>query len=233
MDETKSHLAEKLEALESQVSSTVQATTEAVAETVEAVKDTVENVTESVQETVHSVSETLNLSRQFERHPWGMLGGSVAVGALVGYFLGGESRRNGRTHWGSDDDETDMTSRMSAASDEAVSRREPERHRAPSHSSTPAASEQEETAQKGWFWEELGRLKNLGLGALMGVVRDLTVRALPEAIGRKVAEEVDHLTSGLGAEPIRGPVLPEKEVDHHRQEDAATGAPEVTRKCSA
>lgn len=210
MDETKAHLAEKLEALESQVSSTVRGTTEAVADTVEAVKDTVENVTESVQETVHSVSETFNLSRQFECHPWGMLGGSVAVGALVGYLLGGEARRNGRTDWESDDDETEMTSRMSAASDEKVTPRPPEQSWAPSPSATHAASEPEETAQKGWFWEELGHLKNLGLGTLMAVVRDLTVRSLPESLGQKVAEEVDHLTSKLGAEPIRGPVLPQR-----------------------
>jgi hypothetical protein len=210
MDETKVHLAEKLEALESQVSSTVQSTTEAVAETVEAVKDTVENVTESFQETVHSVSETFNLSRQFERHPWGMLGGSVAAGAVVGYLLGAESRRNGRSHGRVEEKGEEMASRMSAASDEVLTRREPEPNGDSSPSRTAAASEREEAAQTGWFWEELGRLKNLGLSALMGVVRDLTVRSLPESLGQKVAEEVDHLTNGLGAEPIRGPVLPEK-----------------------
>jgi len=41
----------------------------------------------------------------------------------------------------------------------------------------------------------------------MGVVRDLATRGLPGALGQRVAEEVDHLSSSLGGEPIRGPLL--------------------------
>jgi ElaB/YqjD/DUF883 family membrane-anchored ribosome-binding protein len=211
MDETKASLAEKLEALESQVTSTVQSATEAVAETVETVKGTVENVTEAVQETVHTVGETFNLKLQFERHPWPMLGGSVAVGCLVGYLTGGNGRSNGRGwgYGGSEENADHMTSRMSSASPEEY-RHEPE----PRWSSQPepasqTASRPEEPAQKGWLWEELGRLKNLGLGALMAAVRDLTVRSLPGQLGEKVAEEVDHLTTKLGAEPIHGSIFPQ------------------------
>jgi ElaB/YqjD/DUF883 family membrane-anchored ribosome-binding protein len=209
MDETKAHLAEKLEALESQVTSTVQSATDVVTETVETVKGTVENVTEAVQETVHSVSEAFNLKRQFDRHPWGMLGGSVAVGCLVGYLTSEYGRRNGESKGRSNGDSTRMTSRMSSVSGEETAPREPERRSFQSEPSTQTTSRPEEPAQKGWFYEELGRVKNLALGVLMGAVRDLTVRSLPGQLGHKVAEEVDHLTTNLGAEPIRGPVLPD------------------------
>jgi len=209
MDETKAHLAEKLEALESQVTSTVQSATDVVSETVEAVKGTVENVTEAVQETVHNVGETFNPRLQFERHPWAMLGGSVAVGCLVGYLTGGYGRRNGEGYGESGENATYMTSRMSAASAEEFPHEPGPRWSSQPEQAPQAASRPEEPAQKGWFWEELGRLKNLGLGALMGAVRDLTVRSLPEQLAHKVAEEVDHLTTKLGAEPIHGPVLPQ------------------------
>jgi len=209
MDDTKAHLAEKLEALESQVTSTVQSATDVVTDTVETVKGTVENVTETVQETVHSVRKAFDLKRQFDRHPWGMLGGSVAVGCLVGYLTGEYGRRNGKSTGGSNGNATRMTSQMSSASAEETASHEPERRSFRTEPSAHTTSRPEEPAQKGWFYEELGRVKNLALGALMGVVRDLTVRSLPEQLGHKVAEEVDHLTTNLGAEPIRGPVLPE------------------------
>src|ERR1700681_3970542 len=70
MEETRTSLTDKLETLENQVVETVQETTTAVA-------DTVENVKEAVQETV-------NLRHQVERHPWPMLGLSVATGYLAG-----------------------------------------------------------------------------------------------------------------------------------------------------
>ena len=65
-------------------------------------------------------------------------------------------------------------------------------------------SEPAHPEQKGWLWEELGRLKGLALGALMGVVRDMAARGLPGTLGHRIAEEVDHLNSHLGGETIRG-----------------------------
>jgi hypothetical protein len=61
------------------------------------------------------------------------------------------------------------------------------------------------------FAEELGRLKALAIGALMAVTRDLARRVLPESISAKVAHELERLTTRLGAEPIRGPVLSEQQ----------------------
>jgi len=73
----------------------------------------------------------------------------------------------------------------------------------------PTQTEQPRTEEKSWFWEELKRLRGLGLGALMGVVRDLAVKGFPGALGQRVGEEVDHISTSLGAETIRGPLLPD------------------------
>src|SRR5262249_38838293 len=77
MEETRAALSEKLETLEQQVVGTVKDARAAVTDTVETVKG-------AVHDTVETVKETFDVSRQVERHPWAMLGGSIALG-----FLGG------------------------------------------------------------------------------------------------------------------------------------------------
>jgi ElaB/YqjD/DUF883 family membrane-anchored ribosome-binding protein len=203
MEETRASLTEKLEALESQVAGTVQSTTEAVTETVEAVKETVENVTETVKETAHSVAETFNLKRQVERHPWGMLGGSVAVGCLAGYFLSGKPHRQAERNGYPEEDFSGTAAYFSPAAAEGATRPQPE-------PCTPAVPEREQEGQKSWVWDTVGRLKGLAIGTLMGVVRDLASRALPESLQPRIAEEIDHLTTSLGGEPIHGHLLPEE-----------------------
>jgi ElaB/YqjD/DUF883 family membrane-anchored ribosome-binding protein len=206
MEETRASLTEKLEALESQVTGTVQATTEAVTETVEAVKGTVENVTEAVKETAHSVAETFNVKIQFQRHPWGMFGGSVAVGALAGYLLSGKRQRAERN--GSCEEEPAWTAGpYASAPSEPAFRQESQPSWAPPQPSTPARQEPEKPAQTGWIWDTLGHLKGLAVGSLMGVVRDLTERALPESLRDRVTKEIDNLTTHLGGEPIHGHLL--------------------------
>ena len=59
MEEKRASLAEKLDALESQVLETVHEATSEVSHIVQEVKSTVDSVTEGVQETVVTVKETL------------------------------------------------------------------------------------------------------------------------------------------------------------------------------
>ena len=94
MDEIRSQLSDKLESLEHQVSDTVQSTGTAVNATVSAVQDTVETVTEAVRDAVHSVSNAFDIRRQVDRHPWLVLGGSVALGYLAFRFLAGSARKS-------------------------------------------------------------------------------------------------------------------------------------------
>jgi hypothetical protein len=201
MEETRSKLADKLEALENQVSDTVQSTTAAVTETVEAVKDTVESVSATVQETVETVGQTFDLWGQTDRHPWVVFGGSVALGYLAAQLFDRASANGKEKHGPSPS--------WDALAKSAQHPREEAPRQSPEPSVPPAdRSESSENGKKSWFWDEMNRVKKLAVGSLMGVVRDLAATGLPGPLGQRVAEEVDHLTPSLGGETIRGPVLP-------------------------
>jgi len=211
MEETRSNLTQKLEALEGQVTDTVKATTETVSETVEAVKETVNNVkdavegtvsnvTEAVQDTVHSVGEAFNIRLQAERRPWLVFAGSVAVGALAAQLLPRATTRSSGAAWeGTEAESSQPYAGSSSGEDGRRWMAAPE----------PATSSQESSngGVMGWLGEHLSHFKGLAVGTLMGVVRDMVSKALPESLKDKVTEEFDHFTSALGGEPIRGPVL--------------------------
>jgi ElaB/YqjD/DUF883 family membrane-anchored ribosome-binding protein len=103
MENTRTSLTEKLQTLEDKVATTVDNATSNVTETVEAVKDTVQetvaNVKDSVQETINvvkdsvkvsvdSVKDAFDIPGHVQNHPWLMMGGSVALGLLLGNYLG-------------------------------------------------------------------------------------------------------------------------------------------------
>jgi len=198
MEDTRSQLADKLEKLENHVSDTVQSTTEAVTDTVEAVKETVENVTGTVKETVEKATETvqavgeaLDLRLQTERHPWVIFGGSVVLGFTVAQVLpGSRARASAESH--------DRARPSQLPGEEASAAN------GMGHQAAQTSPEPQKEGQKSWFWDQLGRLKGLAIGSLMGVARHLVQQNLPGALGQRVAEEVDSLTGHLGGEPIHG-----------------------------
>jgi ElaB/YqjD/DUF883 family membrane-anchored ribosome-binding protein len=193
MQETRTALTEKLEALEQQVTGTVQDAREAVTDTVETVRDavteTVDVVKDSVRETVDTVKETLDLSLQVERHPWAMVGGSVAVGFASGclFDLAAEEMRH------------------------VAARRATFTHRngGPLRAEPPSAGHSwlGELADK--FHDEIGQLKGLAIGVALGVARDMLAQSMPDNLRGQVTEVVDNITTKLGAQPLRGPVLGE------------------------
>jgi len=194
IDQTKASLVGKLEALESQVVGTVQNASDAVSETVNVVKNTVENVVDKVQ----SAGEFFNIKTQTQRHPWAVFGGSVLVGCMASYLLtGGRSRHQ-----------------QPRETFEAMGQRSAER----STSSTPlmsSASEPEypqshpepKEEKPSWLREQVDSFLGLAVGSVMGLVRDVAVQELPEAIGKKLVKEVDNLTVHLGGKPIDEPIL--------------------------
>lgn len=222
MEDTRASLGEKLEALESQVTDTVQATTSAVTDTVEAVKDTVENVTESVKDTVQSVGETVSQTFDFrghvERHPWIAFGGSVVAGCMTAYLLSSASSRKKekRNTWVSQPQQGEPVRANGAHSAESQA-----------GESLASAAMSWLGGPSGWLGEQLNHLKGLALGTLMGTIRDMASQALPDALGHRVAEEVDRFTTNMGAEPIRGSVLPEKQEDPEAKQQTRGQQPEM------
>jgi ElaB/YqjD/DUF883 family membrane-anchored ribosome-binding protein len=215
IEQTRSALTDKIETLESEVRSTVlnaketvegtlENVKETVQETIENVRDTfegtVQNMKSSVQETVHSVKETFDLPRQVDRHPWGMLAGSLLAGFVTGRLLEGQRRGY---HWGTDH----WVSRMGYASAPVPGNRAPERHAPAERPSAPSSSEH------GWtdtlynqFGDEINMVKGMAIGAAMGVVRDLIKQSLPQ-LAPQIDELMNRTTSKLGGEPIHRPMV--------------------------
>src|SRR5205807_3003691 len=104
IEKTRTDLINKLETLENEVFDTVHGARAAVTDTVTTVKnsvtDTVETIKQAVQDGVASVKSTLDITHQVERHPWGMMGGSLAAGYVLGTFLPGHEMRSRREIFG-------------------------------------------------------------------------------------------------------------------------------------
>jgi hypothetical protein len=203
MEGTRASLAGKLETLENQVLGTVQTATSTVTETVEDVKSAVGSVTESVQEAVQSVKETFNLAEQTRRHPWPMLGGSVAAGFLGGWLLGPSRRK--------EEERTPTPGPYQAAPFVSPAPAVP----------APTVAKSEESEGSGIVQS----LKGLAVGTLMGVLRSMLSTSLPEGLRPNVVGIVDDLTAKLGGKPIHDPLGVEAAA---RQGNGQHAAPATT-----
>jgi ElaB/YqjD/DUF883 family membrane-anchored ribosome-binding protein len=207
MEATRNDLSDKLEKLEKQVVGTVQEATSTVAdavhgakEVVDTVKDTVEGAVEGVKDTMDAVKGTVagaaegvrdafDLPAHMDRHPWLMMGGAVAVGFVAGKLL----------------DYAPDLGEVAAGAAETGGRL------AESITTTAGAAA---SAAGGWmtalekmFGPEMNKVKELAIGALLGVARDMAVRAASPTMSRQVGEIFDSFTSKLGGKPVEGEVL--------------------------
>lgn len=206
MDQTRASLTEKLETLEHQIVETVQGATSAMTETVENVKeavhDTVSEVKSTVHDTVDSVKSTFDVQHHFNRHPWLMLGGAVAVGYLASRIL----------------DRLLETPAVQpfvppppppppAAYEQALGARSA--HEGNGHAREQNAPLQPEPAHKnsggptGMFDHEIDQLKKMALGATMGLVRDFVTEQVPAPMRLDVGKILDSVTTKLVGEPVR------------------------------
>jgi len=190
IDQTRADLTEKLETLENQVRDTVASATENVGETIE-------NVTSTVQETVENVKRTFDLNYQVQERPWTMVGGAVVAGLVVGAVVGRQSRGS--------------AGGPSSHVHPSFSRLQPSRGEpAGSTGYQPAAPQQEGPGFLGGlarqFEPEIGKVKELAIGFLAGLVRDWVKEAVP-AFKQQIDEVMNSATTKLGGEPVRGPVF--------------------------
>jgi len=194
MEMTRANLAEKLEALETQVRETVSGATEAVSSTVEGVKDVVSSVTE----TVESVTEKFNVSRQVEQHPWMAFGAAVATGFVLAQVV---SRVSASNHFApapaappADLPLQSVTAPRAAA---APPHHEPGVMHSIGHSlesMLPSAS--------GMMKMVAGPLGELAIGGLMGVIREMASQHLPPAWQGDATRLIDQVTAQLGGKPL-------------------------------
>jgi ElaB/YqjD/DUF883 family membrane-anchored ribosome-binding protein len=198
MEDTRTALTGKLERLEDKVTSTVEGAAEAVTSTVESVKDavqgTVESVKGAVEGTVDTVKETFDLPLQVERHPWVMLGGSVALGFVLGRLLASASRPRAPA----------SAAPVAKPSKNHGNGLHTARHHAKSR---PAAQPSWLASITQSLGPEMDKLKGLAIGTTLGLVRDMVSDMVPAKLAPKITEIVDDVTAKLGGQKIDGPVI--------------------------
>jgi hypothetical protein len=169
MEETKAQLSDKLESLEQQVSETVQSTGTAVNSTVEAVHETVDAVTGAVQDAVRTVSHAFDIRRQFDRHPWLVLGGSVALGYLAAEVLTGSETKS--------EPPPETVPSLPPSADNADHRNG--RPAVESAASAAAVAVARESDLQSSSWRQL---RSAAIGVLSGIVQDVASRAVPHVM---------------------------------------------------
>lgn len=184
MEDTRTSLTEKLETLEQKVLDTVQGTTSAI-------NETVCNVKESVSEGVESVKDFMDVSAQVDRHPWLMVGGSVLCGFLIGSML--PSAKAPAQY-------TPSTPRRQRTEGNG-------HHKTPAAAQQPLAPKKEEAPSMAEQWlsdmqPELGRLKSLALGAVLGTVREMITKETPPYMGEQLHQIIDGLTRKIGGDVV-------------------------------
>jgi ElaB/YqjD/DUF883 family membrane-anchored ribosome-binding protein len=189
MEETRTALTEKLEAVEELVASTVKETTQAVSQTVSTVTDSVENTVSTVAESVENVTESVKKAFDFsgyaDEHPWLMVGGGVALGYALGRLLPSPRPSNGASWEGS-----------SASSAHAAP--------SPTHSQEESTSGGISSFLHG-LQPVVDKLKGLALGTAASVVGEMIAKNLPDNLKSEVTKLIDDTTRQMG-----GTVLHEK-----------------------
>lgn len=195
IDETRSSLTAKLEAIEEQVVGTVQNAKDSVQETIDTVKETVQEtvntVKETMQETVDTVKETFDVRLQVQRHPWPMVGGTFVAGLVAGALLGNAQKRR----------RFPVDRLASRGQPETEPYREP-----PPPARNGTAAEPREPGMMDRFQTEIDQVKGLAIGFALSLVRDVIKENLPQ-VREQVGEVIDRITTKLGGEPVRGPVM--------------------------
>jgi len=188
MQETRASLTEKLETLEQKVVGTVENATAAVNETVDVIKETVNETVATVQEgvkgSVDSVKEFVDVPGHVDRHPWMMVGGSMAVGYCLSTLLSQKPSASSAVP-------TYQPGPVLTASSRA-------RPDVPSQAAQSIAT----PAPSGVWAPEIAKLKGLALGVLFGTARELLVSSVPEHMGDQLRDVVDSATRKVGGQPL-------------------------------
>jgi ElaB/YqjD/DUF883 family membrane-anchored ribosome-binding protein len=213
IEETRSDLTEKLETLEHEVKDTVRGATNAVVDTVQTVRNTVEGTVEAVKQkvegTVNSVTQTLDLRRLVERHPWSMVGGSIALGYLAGSMLPRPLRLT-RTAIGGEYLSSTGYPEPEIASPGVERCREEDRFLGEGRDEAPIERRESSSwttnlAQQ--FAPEIAQVKHLAIAAVLGLLAEQVKKSLPDNLSAQVGTILDSVTSKLAGDPVPGPAF--------------------------
>lgn len=207
VSETVSSVTESVTSVTEAMEGTVQAVADSVSGTVESVKDTMTVMGEKASETVEAVKQAFDIPDQVRRRPWLWVGGSVVAGFLAGkLFFPHRQHTTEAKSFATGSGFQPEPPQPAYTNGRSQERRDEE----PAGESTGASSiggvlgglaEQ--------FAPELNKVKELALGTLFGVARDVVAHAVPESIKDQVQNVFNDVTEKAGGKPIEGTVLDE------------------------
>jgi ElaB/YqjD/DUF883 family membrane-anchored ribosome-binding protein len=202
MDETRASMSEKMESLEQKVVDSAHDAANIVGQAVDNVKD-------AMHDTVENVKDAVDLPLQVSRHPWAIVGGSIAVGFLGGYLLfrhaAPQPSANAKSSPVVPDgprftEPANGVVKGARISEEAFAKK-------PAADVAPPASH-----QPSWlgrmhdrFGAEIETVKGLAIGAVMGVARDMITQSSSEKMKVALADVIDGITVKMGGEPLHAP----------------------------
>jgi hypothetical protein len=169
MEQTKRRLTQSLATLETQVTEKVQHAGTAVNATAEA-----------VQEAVHSVGKAFDMERQFRRHPWLFVGGSMALG-----FVATELLRNGNSNHSVVTVPTSSTGTNGAygqTSDQPGKAHEANGATGTAQAAMASASEVKNGVAHPNESSIGSELRRVAMGAFSGIAQDLVARSVPQVM---------------------------------------------------
>jgi len=215
MDETRASMSEKMESLEQRVVNSAHDAADAAGQGVDNVKD-------AVHETVRNVKDAFNVRLQVERHPWAMVGGSVALGCLGGYLL--FRQREAQPCWA-----TSQPAVPGVVKDGRFQEEEEAFGKKP----VPNVHVHGDPSWLGRvhhrFEPEINKAKGLAIGMVLGVARDVITQSVPDLFKAALVDVIDGVTVKLGGEPLHGPVPkdgPDASGERHDESQSTPDKPE-------
>jgi hypothetical protein len=202
MEDTRAALSAKIENLEHEVVDSVHGAKQAVS-------DAAHDAAQVVSETVQSVKEVFDINKQTERHPWVVFGGSIALGYIGGLLLDRLAPVPNAIERPQSEPATHGLWHRNGNGKFPAFSYEPARLEKPAPPEPPAKEPEPDWLHKlsEEFQPEIAKLKGLAVGAALGLVRDLLADSIPEQMKPQFTDVMDQITTKVGGEPIRGPLL--------------------------
>jgi hypothetical protein len=164
MEQTKRRLTQSLSTLETQITEKVQDAGSAVNATAEAVQDA-----------VHSVGKAIDMERQFRRHPWLFVGGSMAIG-----YVATELLRNGNSHQPVAVAPTNGNATNGACADTSDRTHAANGATGMAHAELAVAGEVRNGVAHPNDSSIVSELRRAAMGAFSGIAQDLVARSVPQ-----------------------------------------------------
>jgi len=206
MAETRASMTEKIEALEKQVTETVKETTETVSETVDTATEAVKDTVEAVSDTVEAVKETFDISAHFRNYPWMAVGGSVALGYVLGAMLLPSSQPQVQTVPVPVPTPTPMPSTTSSSTSSSAlgSMSALDRPASAETANQPAGTTHHEACAEKHpnLSDVFGQLKGLAIGTAVSLLGEMVMQSIPRDLKGNFSGLFNQLTEALGGKPV-------------------------------